>query len=124
MRAGPLAVLAMHNPRRAMTPARLRPARSSRLAESMPAAGLGVLLLALLFIPGRDPVTHALSIEWRPSAELAGLLFVVAVIALVRPELMNGRRPAVILAVIVGAMALLNLVHAVTPTLLGRDFNL
>src|SRR5260370_37342283 len=37
---------------------------------------------------------------------------------------MTGRRPAVILAVIVGAMALLNLVNAVTPTLLGRDFNL
>src|SRR6266436_751102 len=106
----------MHNPRRAMTPARPRLMRPSRLADRLPAAGLGVLLLALLFIPGRDPVTHALSVEWRPSAEPAGLLFVVAIIALVRPQLMIGRRPALILAILVGAMALLNLVHAVTPT--------
>jgi hypothetical protein len=107
-----------------MTPARARFTRSSRSAGRLAAAAIGVLLLALLFIPGRDSVTHALSLEWRPSAELAGLLFVVAIIALARPQLVSGRRAALFLAVIVGAMALLNLADAAIPTMLGRDLNL
>jgi hypothetical protein len=82
------------------------------------------LLLALVFVPARDPVTHSLTIEWRPSAELACLLFLVAVAAAVRPQIFEASPTAWILAVVVAAMAFLNLVDAATPTLLGRDLNL
>src|SRR6516165_11061611 len=87
-------------------------------------AVLGVMLLVLLFLPARDPVTHALSIEWRPTVELAFLLFLVAIVAVVRPQLLTAPLAARILAVLVAALALFNLVDAATPTLLGRDLNL
>lgn len=85
---------------------------------------LGVLLLALMFVPARDHLAHGLTVERRPSAELACLLFVVAVAAAARPQMVAARSTVRILAVLVGAMALLNLVDAATPTLLGRDLNL
>jgi hypothetical protein len=87
-------------------------------------AVLGALLLALLFIPARDPVTHGLTVEWRPSAELAFLFFVVAVAAVTRPQMVDARAAARVLALLVAVMALLNLIDAATPTLLGRDLNL
>ena len=87
-------------------------------------AVLGVLLLAGLFLPARDPVTHSVAIEWRPSAELVGLLFLIAMAALACPRCVTGRALAVVLALLVVATALLNLADALTPTLLGRDLNL
>ncbi len=98
--------------------------RFRRPTAGLPAAGLGVLLLFLLFLPTRDPVTHSLAIEWRPSAELAFVLFLVAIAAVARPQIVGTRLAAGILAVGVGVAVLLNLVHAVIPTLLGRDLNL
>src|SRR5882672_6517479 len=98
--------------------------RFRRRTAGLPAAGLGVVLLFLLFLPTRDPVTHSLAIEWRPSAELAFGLFIVAIVAVARPQIVGARLAACILAVVVGVAALLNLVHAVIPTLLGRDLNL
>jgi hypothetical protein len=77
-----------------------------------------------MFIPARDPVTHGLTVGWRPSAELAFLLFLVAIAAVARPQMIAAPPAARILAVLVVAMALLNLVDAATPTLLGRDLNL
>src|SRR6202045_2850386 len=98
--------------------------RFRRPTAGLPAAGLGVVLLFLLFLPTRDPVTHSLAIEWRPAAELAFALFIVAIAAVARPRIVGTRLAACVLAVVVGVMALLNLVHAVIPTLLGRDLNL
>ena len=107
-----------------MTPVRRQPSRSRRPTDRLLRAVLGLLLLALVFVPARDPVTHSLTIEWRPSAELACLLFLVAVAAAVRPQIFEASPTAWILAVVVAAMAFLNLVDAATPTLLGRDLNL
>src|SRR6202011_6254814 len=98
--------------------------RFRRPTAGLPAAGLGVVLLFLLFMPTRDPLTHSLAIEWRPSAELAFLLFIVAIPAVARPQTVCARLAARILGVVGGVAALLNLVHAVIPTLLGRDLNL
>src|SRR5438132_4336483 len=98
--------------------------RFRRPTAGWPAAGLGVVLLFLLFLPARDPATHSLAIEWRPSAELAFVLFIVAIAAVARPQIVGARLTACVLAVVVGVAALLNLVHAVIPTLLGRDLNL
>ena len=84
---------------------------------------LGVVLLAAL-LPARDPVTHRLAAEWRPSAELAGVLFLIAMAALASPPLVARRGFAFVLALLVVAAALLNLADAATPSLLGRDLNL
>ena len=81
-------------------------------------------LLAALFAPSRDPVTHALAVEWQPSAELAGLLFLVAITAAASPRLVARRGAAAALAVLVTAAALLNFADAATPIVLGRDLNL
>jgi hypothetical protein len=107
-----------------MTPVRQQLPRFRRATDRLPAAGLGVVALVLLFLPARDPVTHSLTVEWRPSAELAFVLFVAAVIAVARPQIVELRPVARLLAILVCAAALLNLVHAATPTLLGRDLNL
>ena len=85
---------------------------------------LGVVLLAALLLPARDPVTHRLAAEWRPSAELAGVLFLIAMAALASPPLVARRDFAFALALLVVAAALLNLADAATPSLLGRDLNL
>src|SRR5215831_4494967 len=98
--------------------------RFRRPTYGLPAAGLGVMLLFLLFLPARDPVTHSLASEWRPSAELAFVLFIVAIAAVARPQIVDTRLAARVLAVVVGVAALLNLFHAAIPTLLGRDLNL
>ncbi len=82
-----------------------------------------MVLLFLLFLPARDPVTHSLTVEWRPSAELAFLLFLAAIIGVARPQIVEARPAARLLAILVGLAALLNLVHAATPTLLGRDLS-
>ena len=87
-------------------------------------AVLGVLLLALMFTPARDPVTHDLTIRWRPSAEFSFLLFFVAVIGAARPRIIAAPSAAHILAMLVAALALLNLIDAATPMVLGRDLNL
>jgi hypothetical protein len=83
-----------------------------------------MVLLAAFFLPERGPVAHGLTVEWRPAAELAGLLFLVAMAALARPHLIAGRSTAVALALLVIIAALLNLADAATPSLLGRDLNL
>src|SRR5271166_4817104 len=106
-----------------MTPVRRQLSRFRRPTDYLPRAVLGILLLALLFLPARDPVTHGLTIEWRPSAELAFLLLLAAAAA-TRPQIVNARPTAWSLAVLVSVMAFLNLVDAVTPTFLGRDLNL
>src|SRR6202048_1362928 len=98
--------------------------RFRRPTAGLPAAGLGAVLLFLLFLPARDPVTYSLHIVWPPSADLAFLLFIVAIAAVARPQIVGARLAARILAMVVGVAALLNLVHAVIPTLLGRDLNL
>jgi hypothetical protein len=82
------------------------------------------VLLAALFLPARDPVTHSLAAEWRPSAELAGVLFLIAMTALASPRLVAGRGFAFVLALLVVGAAVLNLADAATPSLLGRDLNL
>ena len=69
------------------------------------AVSLGALALAVLFVPSRDPGTHALALQLRPSAELAGLLFVVALAALARPRLATSRGVAVALSLLVCATA-------------------
>jgi hypothetical protein len=98
--------------------------RFRRPTAGLPAAGLGVVLLFLLFLPTRDPVTHSLAIGWRPSAEFVFLLFIVSIAAVAWPQIAGAHLTACVLAVVVGVMVLLNLVHAVIPTLLGRDLNL
>jgi hypothetical protein len=107
-----------------MTPVSPQLVRPAGLARSAFAVCLGMLLLAAFFLPGRDPVTHALAIEWRPSAELAGLLFLVSIAALVRPHFAARRSAAAALALLMVAAALLNLADAATPALLGRDLSL
>jgi hypothetical protein len=87
-------------------------------------AVLAVVLLAALFLPAREPVTHSLTIEWRPSVELTGLLFLVAMAALARPHFVTRRGLAVVLTLLVVAAAVLNLADALIPTLLGRDLSL
>jgi hypothetical protein len=69
-------------------------------------------------------VTHGLAVEWRPSGELVGLLFVVAMAALASPRLVAARGFALALAVLVISAALLNFADVATPSLLGRDLNL
>ncbi|MBV9687747.1 MAG: hypothetical protein JO096_11125, partial [Alphaproteobacteria bacterium] len=107
-----------------MTPAPVQPASPRARKQEVLTALLGVVLLAALFLPAHGPVTHSLAIEWRPSAELAGLLFVVAMGALASPRLVAARGVALVLALLVIAAALLNLADVTTPILLGRDLNL
>ena len=107
-----------------MTPARLWRERVPPAARRLLAAAICAALLALLFIPARDPATHGLTIDWRPSAVLAGLLFLLAVLAVVRPQAVAGRGLARVLTGLAVAAALFNLVDAATPTLLGRDLDL
>src|SRR6478609_9307344 len=96
-----------------MTPAsqqQLPPSRAQMREVLM--AVLGVLLLAALFLPARGPVTHGVALEWRPSAELAGLLFLIAMAALASPRLVARRGFAFVLALLVAGAALLNLADA------------
>jgi hypothetical protein len=87
-------------------------------------AAPGLLLLAALFLPARGPMTHSLALEWRPSAELASVLFLSAVVALVSPRLIATRLLAFALALLTVAAALLNFADAATPSVVGRDLNL
>ena len=82
-----------------------------------------MVLLFALFLPARGPGTEQLTIDCRPSAELAGLLFLVAVGAIIRPSLFAGRAAAAVLAGLVTALAALNLADAAMPGLLGRDLD-
>src|SRR6516164_5294798 len=107
-----------------MTPVRQDRPRFRHPTIRLVGAVLGLSLLLLLFLPARDPVTHGLSLEWRPTAALAFLLFLIAVAGAARPRVIVAPRAAPVLAVLVTALALLNLVDAATPTLLGRDLNL
>src|SRR5512133_2244189 len=107
-----------------MMPAPPRRAHPRRLTRGVPAACLRVLLLVTFFVPARDPVTRHLAIEWRPLADLAVLVLVVAIVALARPQFVARRGVAIGLAVFVAAAAFLNLVDAAAPALLGRDLNL
>jgi Sulfatase len=107
-----------------MTPARPWAHRVSPATARLLMAGLGVLLLFALFLPARDPGTERLTIDWRPSAELAGLFFVIAVVAVLRPRTFAARAAAIALAGLVTAAAALNLADAAAPGLLGRDLNL
>src|SRR6266478_562639 len=103
-----------------MTPASrqlLAPSRA-RMRELLMAV-LGVLLLATLFLPARGPVTRSVALEWRPSAELAGVLFLIAMAALAGPRLVAGRGVALALALLVAGAALLNLANAATSTSIG-----
>jgi hypothetical protein len=107
-----------------MTPAPLQLAPSRTRIRTIWTALVGVLLLAALFLPARGPVTHGVALEWRPSAELAGVLFLIAMAALASPRLVAGRGFAFVLALLVAGAALLNLADAAIPSLLGRDLNL
>ena len=107
-----------------MTPVRQDLRRFRHPTICLAWAVLGVLLLVLVFLPARDPATHGLSFEWRPPAPLAFLMFLVAVAGAARPRVIMAPLVAHILGGIVAALALLNLVDAATPTLLGRDLNL
>jgi hypothetical protein len=107
-----------------MTPAPQQLAAPRSPARDAVAALLGWLSLALLFLPSREAVTHTLAIEWRPSAELAGLFFLAAMAGLAAPRLFVRRGPAIALSLLIVAAALLNLIDSVTPTLLGRELNL
>src|ERR1700738_3826021 len=107
-----------------MTPAPLQLAPPRTRIRTIWTALVGVLLLAALFLPSRDPVTHGIAAEWRPSAELVGVLFLIAMAALASPRLVAGRGFAFVVALLVVAAALLNLADAATPSLLGRDLNL
>jgi len=107
-----------------MTPVRQDLRRFRHPTVRLAGAVLGVLLLVLLFLPARDPATHGLSIEWRPTAPLAFLLFLAAVAGAARPRAITAPPAAHILGGLVTALALLNFVDAATPTLLGRDLNL
>jgi hypothetical protein len=99
-------------------------ALSRNLGREAITASLGVLLLAILFLPSHALATHSIAFEWRPSAELAGLFFVLAMTAIAAPEFLARRGPAIVLAFLVTAAALLNLIDAATPMLLGRELNL
>ncbi len=105
-----------------LVPQRLATTRG--LVSGALTAGLGMLLLTVFFLPTRGPVTQGLAVEWRPSAELAGLFFLVAMAALARPQLVAARAVALTLAFLVVGAALLNFADAATPSLLGRDLNL
>jgi len=107
-----------------MTPARAWTRRLSPEAGRLLIAGFGVVLLFALFLPARDPGTERPTIDWRPSAELAGLFFVIAVVAVIRPRAFAGRAAAIALAGLVTAAAVLNLADAAMPGLLGRDLDL
>ncbi|MBO0735807.1 MAG: hypothetical protein J2P48_04460 [Alphaproteobacteria bacterium] len=107
-----------------MKPTPQHPERRRELARSVSAGCLGVLLLAALFLPSHNPATQSLAVEWRPSAQLAGLLFVLGAAALALPRLVAARGLAFALALLVAGAALLNLADAVVPTLFGRDLNL
>src|SRR5436853_4996802 len=107
-----------------MTPAPLQLASPRVRKTKVVTAVLCVLLLAALFLPARGPVTHSLAIEWRPSAELAGLLFLIAMVALASPRLVATRGFAFVLALLVVGAAVLNFADASAPRLLGRDLNL
>ena len=107
-----------------MTPAPLQLAPPRTRIRTIWTALVGVLLLAALFLPARGPVTHGVALEWRPSAELAGVLFLIAMAALASPRLVAGRGFAFVLALLVAGAALLNLADAAIPSLLGRDLNL
>lgn len=107
-----------------MTPAPPQLAPPRARIRAVLTAVLGVVLLAALFLPARAPVTHRLAAEWRPSAELAGILFLIAMAALASPRLVARRGFAFVLALLLVGAALLNLADAATPSLLGRDLNL
>jgi hypothetical protein len=107
-----------------MMPAPQQFAAPRNPAKEAIAAGFGWLSLAVLFLPSRDALTHAFAVEWRPSAELTGLFFLAAMAALAAPRLFLRRGPAIVISSLVAAAALLNLIDAVTPTLLGRELNL
>ena len=107
----------------------MMPASQQRASRRNPAreaisASLGVLSLAVLFLPSRDALTHATTIEWRPAAELAGLFFLVAMAALAAPRVFLRRGPALVLSLLIVMAAVLNLIDAATPPLLGRELNL
>ncbi len=107
-----------------MTPAPLQLAPPRTRIRTIWTALVGVVLLAALFLPARGPVTHGVALEWRPSAELAGVLFLIAMAALASPRLVARRGFAFVLALLVAGAALLNLADAAIPSLLGRDLNL
>jgi hypothetical protein len=88
------------------------------------AAGLCALLLSLFFLPARDPSIHRLTIDWRPSTVLAGLLFLLAVLAVIHPRAVAARALPRVLAALVLVAALLNLADAATPAILGRGLDL
>lgn len=107
-----------------MTLAPQQPARPRPPIREIFMAAPGLLLLAALFLPARGPMTHGLALEWRPSAELASVLFLGAVVALVSPRLIATRLLAFVLALLTVAAAVLNFADAATPNVLGRDLNL
>src|SRR5690242_11517251 len=88
------------------------------------AAVLGLLALGGLFLPGRDLTTHKVFLEWRPSAELAAILFLFTMAVLAKPRLFAGRTCALVLPNFIVVAALLNLPDVETPLLLESDLNL
>ena len=49
-----------------MTPPPQQPAVQRGLMHGALCSGVGILLLAALFLPTRDPLTRGLALEWRP----------------------------------------------------------
>src|SRR5258708_40249446 len=90
--------------------------RFRRPTAGLRAAGLGAVLLFLLFLPTRDPVTHSLAIEWRPSAELAFVLFLVAIAAVGGPRIVGEGLAALVLAGGRGGNVVLTSVRAGHPS--------
>jgi hypothetical protein len=87
-------------------------------------AVLSLFVLTALFLPTRDPIGDNLTIGLRPSALLAGLLFFVAIVAVIRPRLVSGRAAPWVLAVLTALAALVNLVDAAAASVLAGGLDL
>lgn len=105
-------------------PAQEYRARHDVGASTIAAAVLSLVVLAVLFLPARDPVGDAMTISLRPPALLAGLLFLVAIVAVIRPQLASGRAAPAALAVLTVLAALVNLADAAAASMLGGGLDL
>ena len=102
-----------------MTPAPPQLAPPRARSRVILTAVLGVVLLAAVFLPARNPVTHRLAAEWRPSAELAGVLFLIAMAALASPRLIAERGFAFLLA---GKIESMNIIGSLFQPLWWKGF--
>jgi hypothetical protein len=87
-------------------------------------AGVALLVLTAFLSPARGRGGQTLTIDPRPSMPLAGLLFLIAIVAVIRPQAVAGRVLALALAVVTAVAALFNLADAAIPVMFGRDLDL